>query len=196
MILKIRNAVFSAAAFLTIVFCLPSAAAPHSSGNPLTLDDLQPASLECTFEVAGFPESTATYDAANQTVETVTGSPPSTQTFQNVMIISGVPPYGNDGLAYIAFGDVPLFSVTIVNTTGRHPHDSGQEILATWQSAPGGPKDVLNAGVCHVIEACTCRPHGDDKKGEDEGDRDPDRQGDINWALHCQKHLEHWCRNR
>lgn len=172
---------FSALTLLTVLGCSNSSdsgggsasnasvAANRSSNGPLTLSSLQTMSLDCTFKASGFATSTANYDAANQTVTITTGSPATSQTFQNVTILSGVPPYNADGFAYLAFGDVPLFSVTIVTPTGEDQDDcgqddSGQEIMATWQNAPGGPQNVLNAGKCHVVS----KSQGDDGQDEDQ----------------------------
>jgi hypothetical protein len=98
------------------------------------------APLRCEFAAEGFADSSLIYDPVAATVTTTTGDPAVQQTFNAVTTTTGLPPYGNDGLSVIAFGDVPLFSVMLTSVNN--------EYLATWGLATGGPAGVLNAGVC------------------------------------------------
>lgn len=140
----------------------------------LTLATLQTEPLQCVFNATETPQATAVFDPVADTVTTTTGSPATTQTFSNVTIVSGLQPYGNNGITFVAFGDVPLFSVTLQSSSSGNERCEGndndndnddngnQTIVATWNDAPGGPQNVLNAGTCEIIKTSSCSCSDDD----------------------------------
>ncbi len=161
----------------------PTPTPSPAPNQPLTLSNLQTQPLTCVFQQAGSPNSTAVFDPVANTVTTTTGNPATSQTFSNITVSSGLQPYGNNGITFVAFGDVPLFSVSLTtnsNTTCSEHNDhgdwdnwdnwdndndndgdqdncgySGQTIVATWNLAPGGPQNVLNAGTCQITGSTT-----------------------------------------
>ena len=128
-------------------------------------------SLHCVFEAEGFANSTIDYDPTAMTVTTTTGSPPAQQTFTSVTVRQGLAPYLNSGFSVIAFGDVPLFHVTLQSTNGAFP--------ATWGLAVGGPQGVLNAGLCTTVG------------GDDDGDGDHECMKPHHHHMHRHKHKRH-----
>jgi len=110
--------------------------------------------LTCVFEVRGFPVSTIVYDPDARTLTTMTGSPSQTQVFTNVTTETGLAPYGEGGFSVIAFGDIPLVHINLRSECacdGKTFYKAkGATLIATWGSAPGGPRGVLNAGRCNI----------------------------------------------
>ncbi len=175
--------------------------AASAQQQPLTLANLRTQPLNCVFKVTGSPDSSAAFDPVANTVTTTTGNPPVSQTISNILIVPGLSPYGNAGITFVAFGDVPLFSISLMNSSqgtwstqggggkGSDHQDSssGQIIIATWNLAPGGPQSVLNTGTCQVKAPCACvdhdanqGPNHNDQVVTPKGTKDPDDDSKCN----------------
>lgn len=130
-----------------------------ATGAAVTLATLPTLPFTCDFPVAGQPDSSLVYDPTALTVTTTTGSPAATQTFSSITTRTGLPPYGAAGVSFLAFSDVPLFSVTI---------DASNNLVATWGLAPGGPTGVLNAGTCTITTVAPPPPPPGDTDDDDD----------------------------
>jgi hypothetical protein len=113
--------------------------------------------MYCTYRVHGRPVAFLVYDPRISTAWTRAGSPPTTRGWRNITTLVGGPgnPYGNGGFDIIVFGDVPLVFVSsrdvpLPPVAAFFKAVFDPQLASTWHLAPGGPKDVLNAGECSL----------------------------------------------
>jgi hypothetical protein len=111
--------------------------------------------IYCKFEVPGQPKAFLVWDPLRHVAWTHTLNPVRTQAFMDVKPVVGLPPYIDGGFSILAFGDVPLASVRLKDEK-ECPLISffaaifDPDLDATWGLAPGGPRNVLDAGDCNV----------------------------------------------
>ena len=105
--------------------------------------------IHCRFEPVGRPMAYVRYEPSSRTVWTQTGWPQQWRSYQDVEVLTGLPPYGNQGFTLVAFGDVPILHVRMTgNAHTWYERHTSFPYEAAWGLVPTGVKIKETRGVC------------------------------------------------
>lgn len=109
--------------------------------------------MHCRFDPNGQPSSYLRYNPHTHVLRTLTGWPQKWTVFKHVKPLKGLPPYGNQGITLVVFGDVPALHVLVSpnNKLWFDQREASYPAQAIWGKIPGGPADRLfgpTLGAC------------------------------------------------
>ena len=105
--------------------------------------------IECRIEPTNRPMAYLKYEPSSRTVWTLTGYPQTWRRYDDVEVLTGLPPYGSKGFTLIAFGDVPIIHLRLTyNAHNWYERDQTYAYQARWGLVPAGQKINDTAGVC------------------------------------------------
>ncbi len=104
--------------------------------------------IHCTFDTYYGPSSYVRYDADKARLWIGTGWPTEWRRYSGVTERRGLPPFGDNGISVVAFGDVPLVHLQVGYARSWYERFTDYRIEGAWGILPGSSKSG-DRGYCY-----------------------------------------------